>query len=59
MMAKKFKCADIGMNCGFETTADTTEQLMPKVAAHAKTVHGMTEIPKDILAKVQAAIKQV
>ena len=58
-MAKKFKCADIGMNCGFEATADTTEQLMPKVAVHAKTVHGMTEIPKDILAKVQAAIKQV
>jgi predicted small metal-binding protein len=58
-VAKKFKCADIGMNCGFETTANTTEQLMPKIADHAKTAHGMTEIPKDILAKVQAAIKDV
>lgn len=58
MMAKKFKCADIGMKCGFEATADTTEQLMPKIGAHAKTAHGMTEIPKDVLAKVQAAIKQ-
>jgi len=58
-MVKKFKCADIGMKCGFETTADTTEQLMPKIAEHAKTVHGMTEIPKDTLAKVQAAIKDI
>jgi predicted small metal-binding protein len=58
-MAKKFKCADIGMKCGFETTADTTEQLMPKIANHAKTAHGMTSIPSDILAKVQAAIKEL
>jgi predicted small metal-binding protein len=47
------------MNCGFETTTYTTEQLMPNIAYHAKTVHGMTEIPKDILAKVQAAIKEI
>jgi predicted small metal-binding protein len=58
-MAKKFKCADIGMDCGFETTANTTEQLMPNIANHAKTAHGMAEIPKDILAKVQAAIKDI
>jgi predicted small metal-binding protein len=46
------------MNCGFETTANTTEMLMPKIADHAKTAHGMTVIPSDILAKVQAAIKE-
>ncbi len=58
-MAKKFKCADIGMKCGFEATANTTDELMPKIADHAKAAHGMTEIPKDILAKVQAAIKDI
>ncbi len=57
-MAKKFKCADIGLNCGFEATADTTEQLMPKIATHAMTAHGMTTIPNDVMTKVQAAIKQ-
>jgi predicted small metal-binding protein len=58
-MARKFKCADIGMKCGFEETANTVEQLMPKIAAHAKAAHGMTEIPKEILTKVQAAIRHV
>jgi predicted small metal-binding protein len=58
-MARKFKCADIGMKCGFEETANTVEQLMLKIAAHAKAAHGMTEIPKEILTKVQAAIRHV
>jgi predicted small metal-binding protein len=58
-MAKKFKCADIGMNCGFEATASTTEQLMPKIADHAKAAHGITEVSKDLLAKIQAAIKEI
>lgn len=57
-MAKSFKCADIGMNCGFQTTANTTEQLMPKIAEHARTAHGMAQIQPDILANVQASIKE-
>ena len=58
-MAKTFKCADIGMKCGYQETADSTEQLMPKIAAHAKSAHGMSEVPKEILAKISAAIKEV
>lgn len=58
-MTKKFKCADLGMKCGFEATADTVEQLMSKIASHAKEAHGMTDIPKEILTKVQAATKDV
>lgn len=57
-MAKNFKCADIGMaNCSFQASADTTEQLMPKIAAHAATAHGMAQVPPDVMAKIQAAIK--
>jgi predicted small metal-binding protein len=33
--------------------------LIPKIADHAKAAHGMTTIPTDILAKVQAAIREV
>ncbi|MFI5449975.1 MAG: DUF1059 domain-containing protein [Candidatus Bathyarchaeia archaeon] len=58
-MAKKFKCADIGMKCGYEETAATTDQLMPKLAAHAKAAHGMTEIPMDTMAKIAGAIKDI
>jgi predicted small metal-binding protein len=58
-MTKTFKCADIGMNCGYQETANTTEQLMPKIAAHAKSAHGMNEVPREIIAKISAAIKEV
>jgi predicted small metal-binding protein len=47
------------MKCGYEETASTTEQLMPKIAAHAKNDHGMTEIPKETIAKITAAIKEI
>lgn len=57
-MTKNFKCADVGLNCPFETTANTTEQLMPKIADHARTAHGMAQIPKDTLEKIRAAIKE-
>jgi len=58
-LAKKFKCADIGMKCDYEETAATTELLMPKLAAHAKAAHGMSEIPKEIMGKITAAIKDI
>lgn len=58
-MPKSFKCADVGMNCGFQTTANTSEQLMPKIAEHAKNAHGLSQIPQELLAKVKAAIKEV
>jgi len=58
-MAKKFKCADIGMSCGYEETANTTEQLMPKIAAHAKPARGTAPIPKEVLAKAQAAMRDI
>ncbi|MEL9914653.1 MAG: DUF1059 domain-containing protein, partial [Thermoplasmatales archaeon] len=58
-MAKySFKCADIGMNCGFETKASTKEELMPLIAEHAKTAHNMSEIPPDVMEKVNKAIKK-
>lgn len=58
-MAKySFKCSDIGMNCGFESKASTKEELMPLIANHAKTAHNMTEIPPDVMQKVNTAIKK-
>ncbi|MCL5680630.1 MAG: DUF1059 domain-containing protein [Candidatus Thermoplasmatota archaeon] len=54
----EFKCKDIGMDCGFETSGKTMEELMPKIAEHAKTAHNMAEIPQDVKDKVAKAIKK-
>jgi predicted small metal-binding protein len=57
-MAKQFACKDIGMNCGFKTEANNEEELMVKIAQHAKEVHNMSQISPDLLQKVKGAIKE-
>jgi predicted small metal-binding protein len=54
-MAKKFVCADIGMKCDYQTD----EELMPKIAAHAKSAHGMMTVPDEIMTKIKAVIKEI
>ena len=56
-MGFSLNCRDTGMDCDFRVSADTREELLSKVAAHAKTAHNMSSIPADVMAKVQAAIK--
>ncbi len=52
-----FRCADLGMNCGFEVKNGTSKDEVMQIAAiHAKTAHGMATIPPDLAAKVTAAI---
>jgi len=53
-----FKCKDIGMDCDFEATAETEDELMKKIAEHAAEKHGMQTIPPDMLDKVKAVIKK-
>lgn len=56
-MVKRFACRDIGMNCDFVAQAETEEELMPKIADHARQAHSMQEIDAGTMAKVKAAIK--
>jgi len=58
-MAKILRCRDVGVDCDGVIRAETEEELMKKVAEHAKTVHGMTEISPEMAAKVKAAIRDI
>ena len=58
-MAKSIKCLDVGVDCDFEARAETEEELMKKVAEHARTKHNITEIPSELVQKVKAAIRDV
>lgn len=40
-MTLEFRCADAGVACKARTTAETKEELVAKVAAHAKAEHGV------------------
>lgn len=53
-----FRCSDIGMDCAFEATARTEDELMKKIAEHARKAHNMKTIPPDVMRKVKKAIKK-
>jgi predicted small metal-binding protein len=55
-MAKAIACGDIVAGCAFKAEAQTEEELVKKVAAHAKDAHGLNQVTPDLLAKVKAAI---
>ena len=42
----KYACRDLGVDCDFETTGETVEEVTKKVFAHAQVVH------KDMLSKM-------
>ena len=53
-----FRCRDTGIDCGWEASAATSDELLKKIAEHAKEAHGITEIPQDMLEKVKSAIRE-
>jgi predicted small metal-binding protein len=57
LMAKVFKCSDLGMKCDFVARAETEEELMKLVRKHGMEAHGMADVKPELLAKVKAAIR--
>jgi predicted small metal-binding protein len=51
-----FKCTDIGMNCPFETTAINEEEMMKKIAKHARNMHNIMALTPDMTAKIKKAL---
>lgn len=57
MSTYSFKCKDIGMDCGFETSAESMDSLMPKITKHASEAHNINTITEELKTKVTGAIK--
>ena len=57
-MAKTICCRDVGVDCDFTASGETTEEVLQKCTQHAKEAHGMDVIPPELAAKVQAAIRE-
>ena len=55
-MGFSLKCPMPG--CSTEMKAETKEDLLKQGIEHAKTAHGMAMISPNVMAQVQAAIKQ-
>lgn len=40
-MTVEFRCQDVGVVCRHVTTADSADELVAKVAEHARQAHGV------------------
>jgi predicted small metal-binding protein len=58
-MAKQLRCRDVGLNCDFEARGDTVEEVLQQASEHARSVHQITDMPPELAAKVQAAVRTV
>lgn len=56
-MAKVIRCRDVGMDCDFEARSESVDDLMQQAAAHARSAHGLEQIPPELLPMVQGAIR--
>ena len=58
-MTKSISCADAGADCSWSTTAETEEEILSKVAQHAKEDHPELEVNPELVAKIKSLIKEV
>ena len=56
-MAKVLRCGDVMPGCSAVMEGKDVAEVMAKGAEHAKKDHGIATLPADMVAKVQAAIK--
>jgi len=56
-MTKVVYCRDVGMDCDGVVRAETEEEVLQKVAEHAKNVHNLTEISKELVEKVRKVMR--
>jgi predicted small metal-binding protein len=45
------------VDCDFVAKGETDQEVLQQCAEHARTAHGMNEIPPELAGKVQAAIR--
>jgi predicted small metal-binding protein len=57
-MEKVIRCRDVGFDCNGVIKAKTEQELLTLVAAHAKTVHGLTEITPAVVEKIKSVIRE-
>jgi len=55
-MSKVVTCREVGVDCDFEARGETEQEVLQKCAEHAKSAHGMDQIPADLAVKVRASI---
>jgi predicted small metal-binding protein len=58
-MPKTLNCRDVGVDCDASFTGETEEDIMLQAKEHARTEHGLDEVPAELTEKARGAIRDV
>lgn len=58
-MALEFRCENVGVVCRQGVTADTEEELVAKIAAHAAEAHGVAPLTDTLVAYAKSTVREV
>jgi len=47
----------VGFDCDAEVRASSEDEVMAQVAQHAREVHGVDDVPDEVVARALAAIR--
>ena len=53
---KEFSCGAVVPGCDARFSAESEQDLLAQVAEHAKSEHGMDEVPPELVAQVREKI---
>ena len=56
---KQFFCGDVVPGCTARFEAPTEDEILMQVAEHAKSGHGIPEVPTELVEKIRALIREV
>lgn len=57
VMAKTYTCRDVGVDCDWNTSGETEDEVMATISEHAAQVHPEIELTPELVAAVREVIK--
>ena len=55
---KEFRCGELVPGCGAAFAAESEDEILQDIAAHARDEHGMHEVPPEIVDRILASISE-
>lgn len=53
---KQFCCGEVVPGCQARFHGTSDDEILMQVAAHARSAHGLTDLPPDLVSQVRAAL---
>jgi predicted small metal-binding protein len=57
-VTKTLHCRDLGFDCDHVVEGESEESVLEQAAAHAKSEHGLDEIPDEVVEKALTLIRE-